>query len=58
LLILNILKKFVDEILRLAEISPRRLQIVISPRQVGKTTAGQQAGFPTKSIRWHKVYEK
>lgn len=36
-------RKIVGEILRLAEISPRRLQIVIGPRQVGKTTAARQA---------------
>jgi predicted AAA+ superfamily ATPase len=36
-------RKIVSEILRLASISPRRLQIVIGPRQVGKTTAARQA---------------
>lgn len=36
-------RKIVGEILRLASISPRRLQIVIGPRQVGKTTAARQA---------------
>ena len=36
-------RKIVGEILRLASIAPRRLQIVIGPRQVGKTTAARQA---------------
>jgi predicted AAA+ superfamily ATPase len=36
-------RQIVSEILRLASISPRRLQIVIGPRQVGKTTAARQA---------------
>jgi len=36
-------RKIVNEILRFAAISPRRLQIVIGPRQVGKTTAAKQA---------------
>jgi predicted AAA+ superfamily ATPase len=36
-------RKIVGEILRLALIAPRRLQIVIGPRQVGKTTAARQA---------------
>ena len=36
-------RKIVSEILCLASISPRRLQIVIGPRQVGKTTAARQA---------------
>ena len=36
-------RKIVGEILRLASISPRRIQIVIGPRQVGKTTAARQA---------------
>jgi predicted AAA+ superfamily ATPase len=36
-------RKIVGEILRLASIAPPRLQIVIGPRQVGKTTAARQA---------------
>jgi len=36
-------RKIVGKILRLASIAPRRLQIVIGPRQVGKTTAARQA---------------
>ena len=36
-------RKFVGEIRRLALIAPRRHQIVIGPRQVGKTTAARQA---------------
>ena len=36
-------RQIVSEILRLASISPRRIQIVIGPRQVGKTTAARQA---------------
>ena len=44
-------RKIVSEILRFTSISPRRLQIVIGPRQVGKTTAAKQAalksGYPS-----------
>jgi predicted AAA+ superfamily ATPase len=44
-------RKTVSEILRFTSISPRRLQIVIGPRQVGKTTAAKQAalksGYPS-----------
>jgi len=36
-------RKIIGEILRLNAISPSRLQIVIGPRQVGKTTAARQA---------------
>jgi predicted AAA+ superfamily ATPase len=36
-------RKIVNEIIRFAAISPQRLQIVIGPRQVGKTTAAKQA---------------
>ncbi len=44
-------RKIVEEILRLGAISPARLQILIGPRQVGKTTAAKQAaarsGWPS-----------
>ncbi len=44
-------RKIVSEILRFTSNSPRRLQIVIGPRQVGKTTAAKQAalksGYPS-----------
>lgn len=36
-------RNIVRDILRFASTSPRRLQIVIGPRQVGKTTAAKQA---------------
>jgi predicted AAA+ superfamily ATPase len=36
-------RKIVGEFLRLASIAPRRLQIVIGPRQVGKATTARQA---------------
>jgi uncharacterized protein len=36
-------RKIVSEILRLDALTPRRLQILIGPRQVGKTTAARQA---------------
>jgi predicted AAA+ superfamily ATPase len=38
-------RKIVNEIIRFAAISPQRLQIVIGPRQVGKTTAAKQAAI-------------
>lgn len=44
-------RKVVEEILRLGAVSPARLQILIGPRQVGKTTAAKQAaarsGWPS-----------
>lgn len=44
-------RKIVGEILQLASLETRRLQIVIGPRQVGKTTAAKQAaersGYPS-----------